>query len=79
MMSIVQKCGHDTRGNEVYIKNSKDEEVLDEEFSKVSEIYNKYPNRVIKAETIQHTSHHFPFPLKDLLHKIRKYSRISKV
>src|SRR3990172_2664782 len=49
MMSVVNKCGHDTRGNEVYTKNENDKEILDEEFSKVSEIYKTYQNRVIKG------------------------------
>lgn len=48
MMSVVEKCGHDTRGNELYIKEG-NEEILDEEFSKVTKIYNKYPNRIIKV------------------------------
>ena len=47
MMSVVEKCGHDTRGNEIYTKNG-EEEILDEEFSESTRIYKKYPNRVIK-------------------------------
>lgn len=38
MMSVVEECGHDTRGNETD----------KEEFSKSTEIYKEYPNRVIK-------------------------------
>lgn len=49
MMSIVEKCGHDTRGKEIYKKNEEDEEILDEEFSKATEIYKKNLNRVIKG------------------------------
>ena len=48
MMSVLNKCGHDTRGNELYLKEG-DKEILDEEFSKVTEIYKKYPSRVIKT------------------------------
>lgn len=49
MMSVVDKCGHDNRGNEVYSLNENNEEVLDEEFSQVIEIYKKSPSRVIKG------------------------------
>ncbi|MBI3619972.1 N-6 DNA methylase [Candidatus Roizmanbacteria bacterium] len=49
MMSVVNKCGHDTRGNELYKKNNKGEEVLDEEFSNSTEIYKINKNRVIKG------------------------------
>ncbi len=47
MMSVVEKCGHDNRGNDVYVGEGK-EEILDEEFSKVSDIYNKNKSRVMK-------------------------------
>lgn len=48
MMSVVEKCGHDTRGKELYAtQNGK--EVLDEEFSKATAIYHGNPNRVIKS------------------------------
>jgi len=45
LMSVVEKCGHDNRGKEIY----EDDEILDEEFSKVAEIYNKNKSRVIKG------------------------------
>ncbi|QQG38435.1 MAG: N-6 DNA methylase [Candidatus Woesearchaeota archaeon] len=48
MMSVVEKCGHDNRGNETY-REEKDGEVLDEEFSKVAEIYSENKSRVIKG------------------------------
>ena len=48
MMSIVEKCGHDNRGNEIYIK-ADDGEMLDEEFSKVSMIYKENTGGVIKG------------------------------
>lgn len=48
MMSVVEKCGHDTRGNEVYIKQG-EKEVLDEEFSKTASIFKQHPNRIIKG------------------------------
>jgi len=48
MMSVVEKCGHDTRGNETYVKE-RENEVLDEEFSKVSATYKQFPNRIIKG------------------------------
>ena len=38
MMSVVEECGHDTRGNETD----------KEEFSESTKIYKKYPNRIIK-------------------------------
>jgi len=47
LMSILEKCGHDNRGKEIYRKEDK-KEILDEEFSKFAEIYNKNKNRVIK-------------------------------
>lgn len=47
IMSVVEKCGHDNRGNEIYQKENK-EEILDEEFSKVSKIYKDNKSRVIK-------------------------------
>ncbi len=48
MMSVVEKCGHDTRGREIYVSNG-EEEVLDEEFSETAEIYRKNSNRVIEG------------------------------
>ncbi|MCW5962310.1 MAG: N-6 DNA methylase [Pyrinomonadaceae bacterium] len=47
MMSVVEKCGHDPRGNETYIDGG-EIKTIEEEFSKVSEIYKSYPSRVIK-------------------------------
>ncbi len=47
-MSIVEKCGHDNRGKEIYKKDEKGKEILDEEFSEAAKIYLNYPSRVIK-------------------------------
>ena len=47
MMSVVEKCGHDTRGNEIYVKDG-EKEFLDEEFSKAMKMYKNSQNRVIK-------------------------------
>lgn len=46
-MSIVEKCGHDTRGKETY-KKIDEKEVLNEEFSESAELFNKNQNRIIK-------------------------------
>jgi len=48
-MSIVEKCGHDNRGNDIFKKNKEGEEFLDEEFSSVFKIYKNNPSRVIKG------------------------------
>ncbi|MEM3074971.1 MAG: N-6 DNA methylase [Candidatus Pacearchaeota archaeon] len=47
-MSVVEKCGHDNRGNEIYKKDNKDE-IKDEEFTEVAEIFNKNKSRIIKG------------------------------
>lgn len=47
MMSVVEKCGHDNRGKEIYV-DVNGNEILDEEFSEVSRIYDKNRNRIIK-------------------------------
>lgn len=47
LMGVVEKCGHDTRGKEIY-KKIDNKEVLDEEFSRISDIFNKNKSRVIK-------------------------------
>ena len=46
MMSVVEKCGHDTRGNEIYGKNGS-EDTLDEEFSDTARLFNKHRNRIV--------------------------------
>ena len=47
LMGVLEKCGHDNRGKEIYYEiNGK--EILDEEFSKFAEIFNKNTSRVIK-------------------------------
>jgi len=48
MMSVVEKCGHDPRGNETYIDGG-EVKVIEEEFSKVTELYQSNPNRIIKG------------------------------
>jgi len=48
-MSVIEKCGHDNRGKEIFKKDKDGKEVLDEEFSIVANIYKKNPSRVIKG------------------------------
>lgn len=45
-MSIVNRCGHDTRGKDLFLA---DGETKDEEFSEATKIWKKHPNRVITA------------------------------
>lgn len=46
--SIVDKCGHGNRGEDIYTNNEFGEEIKDEEFSNVINIWNNNPNRIIK-------------------------------
>ncbi len=48
MMSVVEKCGHDPRGNETYIDGG-EIKAIEEEFSQVTKIYKSSPNRLIKG------------------------------
>ena len=56
IMSVIDKCGHDNRGNDLSIKDENgcnifDKQgncILDEEFSKFTQIYKNSPHRVIK-------------------------------
>ncbi len=48
LFSIVEKCGHDNRGKDLYIKDKNGAEVKDEEFSKAVKIYYDNENRIIK-------------------------------
>lgn len=48
-LSVVEKCGHDNRGKDVYTRDETGNEILDEEFSEVTRIYNENPSRVIKG------------------------------
>lgn len=49
LMSVVEKCGHDNRGKEIYIKDIEGNEKKNEEFSEVTKIYKESPNRIIKG------------------------------
>lgn len=48
LMSIIEKCGHDNRGNDLVIQDENGNEMLDEEFSEFTKIYKNNPSRVIK-------------------------------
>jgi type I restriction enzyme M protein len=49
LMSVIEKCGHDNRGNEIYKKNKEGVDIKDEEFSKIVEIYKNNPERIING------------------------------
>ena len=47
LMSIVEKCGHYNRGKDLIIKDKNGNEIIDEEFSKFTEIYKTNKDGVI--------------------------------
>lgn len=47
LMSVVEKCGHDNRGKDLYKKDENGHDALDEEFSIFSSIYKNNTTRVI--------------------------------
>lgn len=48
LMSIVDKCGHDSRGNDIFL-DQQEKQIKDEEFSKVVELHKENPNRIING------------------------------
>jgi len=48
LMSVIEKCGHDNRGKDLFIKDENGNEILDEEFSKFTLIYKNNISRVIE-------------------------------
>ena len=48
LMSVVERCGHDTRGKDVYKYDKEGKEIKDEEFSEFAKIYKDNPSRIIK-------------------------------